>query len=228
MSKTILVIEDESAIADNILFALKTEGYRSVWKQVGLEGVAVVRSEPVDLVILDVGLPDSSGFEICKAIRSFSPVPIVFLTARSEVVDRVVGLEIGADDYVVKPFSPRELVARVKVILKRVAPQEPAAMRVEGLFDIDEDKARIRYCRQLLTLTKHEYLLLKTLLSQPERVFTREQLMNLAWESPEASLDRTVDAHIKTIRAKLRTVNADYDPILTHRGMGYSIAPHHA
>ena len=225
MSQTILIVEDESSIADNIVFALKTEGYNPIWKQVGSDAVTVVRHGTVDLVILDVGLPDVSGFEICKTIRSFSNVPIVFLTARSDEIDRVVGLEIGADDYVVKPFSPRELVARVRTILKRARPSQTAPSHHDQmLFTLDEAKARITYCQQQLTLTRHEYLLLKTLLAQPERVFSREQLMNLAWESPESSIDRTVDAHIKTIRAKLRAINSEHDPVQTHRGMGYSIS----
>jgi two-component system catabolic regulation response regulator CreB len=223
MAQTILIVEDESSIADNIVFALKTEGYRPIWKQLGLEAITVVRNDSVDLVILDVGLPDTTGFEMCKTIRSFSTVPIIFLTARSEEIDRVVGLEIGADDYVVKPFSPRELVARVRAILKRTRPLAVTTQSGTALFSLDEAKARITYCQQLLALTRHEYLLLKTLLSQPERVFSREQLMNLAWESPETSLDRTVDTHIKMLRAKLRAIKPDHDPIQTHRGMGYSI-----
>ena len=228
MSQTILIVEDESSIADNILFALKTEGYHAIWKQVGSEAVAAIRHADIDLVILDVGLPDTSGFEVCKTIRSFSDVPIIFVTARGDEIDRVVGLEIGADDYLVKPFSPRELVARVRTILKRVQSSQRTAVRNETLlFTLDDEKARITYCGRELTLTRYEYLLLKTLISQPERVFSREQLMNLAWESPDSSIDRTVDAHIKTIRAKLRSIDHEHDPIHTHRGMGYSISLRH-
>lgn len=226
MSATILVIEDEPSIADNIIFALKAEGFRTVWKQLGCEGILVLKGEEADLVILDIGLPDVSGFEVCKTIRSFSGVPILFLTAKSEEIDRVVGLEIGADDYVGKPFSPRELVARVKAILKRTTSHgagTPNAI-ARSLFDVDEEKARIRYCNQVLILTRYEYLLLKALLAQPERVFSRNQLMDLVWDSPESSLDRTVDAHIKSLRSKLRAIRADHDPIQTHRGLGYSIA----
>jgi len=225
MSHTILIVEDEPSIADNIMFALRTEGFGTIWTQLGQEGIACVKEQRVDLVIVDVGLPDLGGFEVCKAIRAFSEVPIVFLTARSEEIDRVVGLEIGADDYVVKPFSPRELVARVKAILKRAKPgSRLASLDAQGLFQIDEDKAQIKYCDHPLALTRYEFLLLRTLLSHPERVYSRAQLMELAWESPESSLERTVDAHIKSLRAKLRAVRSDLDPIQTHRGFGYSVS----
>lgn len=224
MTKTVLLIEDESAIADNVRYALNMEGYRTVWTRSAHEGVEALKAEAVDLVILDIGLPDTSGFEACKIIRSFSDVPIVFLTARSEEIDRVVGLEIGADDYVAKPFSPRELVARIKAILKRAAKTDPCAPTAHGLFEVDEEKARISYGNQTLVLTRYEYLLLKTLLAQPERVFSRAQLMDLVWTAPESSLDRTVDAHIKSLRAKLRAIRPDLDPIQTHRGLGYSIS----
>ena len=121
MSPSILIIEDEASIADNLVYALGTEGFDVTWKNLGSDGVREVLTQTIDLVILDIGLPDISGFEVCKQIRQFSEVPIIFLTARSEEIDRVVGLEIGGDDYVAKPFSPRELVARVKAILKRLS-----------------------------------------------------------------------------------------------------------
>ena len=127
---TILLIEDEPAIADNVLYALKTEGFATEWVQLGAEGIEKLRKQAIDLVILDVGLPDGNGFEFCKQIRAFSDLPVIFLTARSDEVDRIVGLEIGADDYVVKPFSPRELTARVKVILRRSKSRE--SLRAAG------------------------------------------------------------------------------------------------
>jgi two-component system, OmpR family, catabolic regulation response regulator CreB len=218
----ILIIEDEPAIADTIIYALKVEGHITHWVSLGNEGIAYEGREPVDLVVLDVGLPDISGFEVCKKLRQQSQVPIIFLTARGAVIDRVVGLEIGADDYLAKPFSPRELTARVKAILKRVNVQ-PITQAGSGLwFHIDEVKARIEFYNVVLDLTRYEYLLLKIMLREPERVFSRAQLMDLVWTS-EASMERTVDAHIKSLRAKLRQVKPENDPIQTHRGLGYSI-----
>jgi two-component system catabolic regulation response regulator CreB len=225
MSFQILIVEDEAAIADNLLYALKTEGFGAQWLSLGEQATAQIRSMPVDLVILDVGLPDMSGFEVCKRIRSFSQVPILFLTARTEEIDRIVGLEIGGDDYVAKPFSPREVVARVKAILKRTRNTAAGESQVRGVKTAlvsDEARACILYYGRRLELTRYEYLILKTLLRHPEHVYYREQLMQQAWDSPETSLERAVDTHIKSLRAKLREVH-DADPIRTHRGMGYSI-----
>ena len=222
MTTHILVVEDESSIADTIRYALETEHFAVEWKTLGNDAIAHLKQHAVHLVILDVGLPDINGFEVCKTIRTFSDVPIIFLTARKEEIDRVVGLEIGADDYVIKPFSPRELVARVKVILKR---QQHSAVEpiLHTDFHVDEQKARITYHDTLLDLTRYEYRLLKLLLSQPERIFSREQLMDHVWDAPESAMDRTVDAHIKTLRAKLRAIDGKHELIKTHRGMGYSI-----
>ncbi len=222
MARTILLVEDEAAIADTVIYGLSNEGFDARWVRLGQDAVEAVHGGDIDFVILDVGLPDISGFEVCKTIRRFSEVPILFLTARSEEIDRVVGLEIGGDDYVPKPFSPRELVARVKAILKRTGP-EPKANFGNSRWTLDEAKARIRYQGQTLDLTRYEYRILKTLLAQPERVFSREQLMERAWECPESSFDRAVDTHIKTLRAKLRAVAPDEEPIRTHRGLGYSL-----
>lgn len=224
MNKNILVIEDEFSIADNVCYSLKQEGFNPTWVSLGNEGVELHKSEqtPFDLIILDVGLPDISGFEVCKAIREFSDTPIIFLTARSEEIDRVVGLEIGGDDYVVKPFSNRELVARVKVILKRMKSQS-LYKEASNLFIIDESKQQIHFTDKLLSVTSYEFGILKALIEQPERVYTREQLMDKVWNTPEESFDRVIDTHIKTIRAKLREINPTYNPIITHRGVGYSI-----
>lgn len=226
MACQILIVEDESAIADTLLYALQTEGFTVTWQRLGAEAADRIRETPVDMVILDIGLPDMSGFEVCKRIRRFSQVPILFLTARTEEIDRIVGLEIGGDDYVAKPFSPREVVARVKAILKRT--QQPSvAATVEPVskaaFVCDEARACIHYHGHRLELTRYEYMILKVLLRHPERVYSREQLMQQAWDSPETSLERAVDTHIKSLRAKLREVHSADDPIRTHRGMGYSI-----
>jgi len=219
----ILCVEDESAIADAVIYALQTEGFQTQWVALGEAALHAIRTEQdFSLVILDVGLPDINGFDVCKQIRQFSEIPIIFLTARTEEVDRIVGLEIGADDYVSKPFSPRELAARVKVILKR-STTTTATPQVETDFTIDEQRALITFHGQALPLTRYEYLLLKHLLSQPERVFSREQIMYAVWNEPESSVDRVVDTHVKTLRGKLHAINKEANPIKTHRGLGYSI-----
>lgn len=195
---------------------------------VALEAAAK-KERPFVLVVLDVGLPDGTGFEVCKAIRKTSAVPVIFLTARNAEIDRVLGLELGGDDYLVKPFSPRELTARVKAILRRVAPAVGAAKEhavAAGEVVVDEARCAIAFRGVPLDLTRYEFRLLKVLAGQPGRVFSRDQLMTAGWEDPGASLDRTVDAHIKTLRAKLRAAAGgaeEADPIRTHRGLGYSL-----
>ncbi len=221
MAGDILIVEDEPAIADAIAYALKTEGFTPRHVTTGGEALGAVAAGAVRLVVLDVGLPDLSGFEVCRRIRATSEVPVLFLTARSEEVDRVLGLEIGGDDYVAKPFSPRELVARVRVILRRLERREAPSLRG---FEHDAPGRRIRYGGTPLDLTRYEYLLLRTLLEQPERIFTRTQLMEQVWAGAEESSDRTVDTHVKTLRAKLRAVDPEADPIQTHRGVGYSLS----
>lgn len=228
----ILIIEDEPAIADTLVYALKTEGFAPEWCATGRAGLAALEKNGFALVVLDVGLPDGTGFDFCKTIRARSSVPVIFLTARNTELDRVLGLELGGDDYLVKPFSPRELTARVKAILRRTqgnggpaataaAPERPPESSSEIVVD---DERCVITCRgTALNLTRYEFRLLKTLAAKPGRVFSREQLMNAVWEDPGASLDRTVDAHVKMLRAKLREAMPDADPIQTHRGLGYSL-----
>jgi two-component system catabolic regulation response regulator CreB len=230
-SPSILIIEDEPAIADTLVYALKTEGFAPEWCGTGRAGLAALEARSFALVVLDVGLPDGSGFEFCKQIRARSQVPVIFLTARNSELDRVLGLELGGDDYLVKPFSPRELTARVKAILRRTngggAPSAPPAEVRPACdareFVVDEERHQIAFRGVALELTRYEFRLLKTLAARPGRVFSREQLMAAAWEDPGASLDRTVDAHIKTLRAKLRAAAGGADPIQTHRGFGYGL-----
>jgi two-component system catabolic regulation response regulator CreB len=224
----ILIVEDEAAIADTLIYALQAEGFSTTWLSLAQEALALQERSPVDLLILDVGLPDISGFEACKRLRRFSEVPVIFLTARNEEIDRVVGLEIGADDYVVKPFSPREVTARVKAILKRVGPRESVAPAANGPFQLDLERVQIHYRGQLLSLTRHEFRLLQTLLGQPERVFSREQLLDHLGVAVDVGYERSIDSHIKSLRAKLRLVAADAEPIQTHRGLGYSYSPSHS
>ncbi|CAN7674563.1 response regulator [Pseudoduganella sp. LjRoot289] len=260
MARTILIVEDEQAIADGIAYALRTDGFAPRHVMLGEQALAVMRGEPgtalPDLVVLDIGLPDMSGLEVCRRLRQFSDAPVIFLTARSDEIDRVVGLEIGADDYVTKPFSPRELVARIRVILRRVAPaaapaaapavaspvapaaalaappaaaqppatQPPCAPQAAAPFELRALEARILYRGRPLDLTRYEYLLLKTLVEHPGHVLSRAQLMDRVWTDSPDTLDRTVDAHVKSLRAKLRAVAPDADAIQTHRGLGYSLA----
>lgn len=226
MSK-ILIVDDEPSIVDNITFALETEGFSSKSCATGDVALHEIGTTHFDLVILDIGLPDMNGFELAKRIRSFSQVPIIFLTARSNEIDRVVGLELGGDDYVTKPFSPRELSARIKAILRRTN-ADTSAKNVSSqlcslLFKIDDEKMLITYRNEHIELSRTEYRLLKLLVNSPGRVYSRDQLMNHAWEHAGFSLERTVDTHIKTIRQKLKAIHPHHDPIVTHRGIGYSL-----
>lgn len=248
----ILIVEDEPAIADTLVYALKTEGFTPEWFSTGGAALAALGERAFALVVLDIGLPDGSGFDVCKAIRARSTVPVLFLSSRNTELDRVLGLELGGDDYLVKPFSPRELTARVKAILRRTQAESavgpnpspssaafPASTPATGNpmghlspnpkkeegggISVDEERCAIRYGGVVLELTRYEFRLLKVLAARPGRVFSREQLMAAAWEDPGSATDRTVDAHIKTVRAKLRAIIPDSDPIQTHRGMGYSL-----
>ena len=223
--KRVLVVEDETAIADSVVYALKTEGFETEWVSTGEQALERIKSAQPDLIILDIGLPDISGLDVLRATRKMTDIPVIFLTARASEVDRIVGLEVGADDYVVKPFSPRELTARVKAVLRRGAQthandNSPVA---DSPFEIDEERFEITFHSQPLTLTLYEFRLLKVLIERPGRVYSREQLLDLAWNDPENAMDRTIDTHIKTLRAKLKTVSGESSPIQTHRGLGYSL-----
>ncbi|KWI29205.1 two-component system response regulator CreB [Burkholderia stagnalis] len=228
----ILVVEDELAIADTIVYALGTDGMQTVHCTLGQAALEQLREGRFDLVVLDVGLPDINGFEVCRTLRTFTEVPVIFLTARHDEIDRIVGLEIGADDYVVKPFSPRELAARVRVILRRLnrpalALREPAGApsNIAAGFELDTAGARVAWLGHALNLTRYEFGLLALLVQHPGRIYSREQLMDLVWRDAIDTTDRTVDTHIKTLRAKLRAIDPARDPIRTHRGMGYSLQP---
>ncbi|MGD9835773.1 MAG: two-component system response regulator CreB [Piscinibacter sp.] len=219
----ILIVEDESGIADTLQYALSTDGFDPHWVATGEAALARLREAPAALVILDVGLPDMNGFEVFKRIRAFSEVPVVFLTARADEIDRVVGLELGADDYVAKPFSPRELVARVRTILRRAA-KAATASPPPLPFAVDEGRRQIRFYGRPLELSRYEYGLLKTLVERPGHVYSRDVLLDKVWDTSSESLDRTVDAHVKTLRAKLKAIAPGLEPIRTHRGSGYALA----
>lgn len=224
---TVLLVEDDLAIAETVLYALRAEGFAVEHRMLGGDVAGRVRAGGVDLVLLDVGLPDIGGFEVCRQLRAFSALPVVFLSARGDEVDRVLGLELGADDYIAKPFSPRELVARVRARLRR----HPAAGSVagdgpprrHGRFEHDPAAQRIRFDDALLDLTRYEYALLAELLRRPGAILGRAQLLDRAWADAPDSGERTVDTHVKTLRAKLRQVDPGADPVRTHRGIGYSL-----
>ena len=219
----ILVVEDDPRICDVLDYALKNDGYAVQLVHRGREAVEICGTKAPVLVVLDIGLPDIDGFEVCRRIRAFSNVPVIFLTSRSDEINRVVGLEIGGDDYVVKPFSTRELTARIKAILRRnhVGPassgKDSRGGFTYGPIDIDPEKFRVRCNGVEVPLTRQEFKLLELLVRHPGRVFTREQVLDQAWGDGGLVTDRTIDVHIKTVRRKF----ADFDFIETVRGIGY-------
>jgi two-component system, OmpR family, catabolic regulation response regulator CreB len=225
MKPRILVVEDEPAIADTIVYALATDGFEPEWCATGAAALAAAEQLPAALAVLDIGLPDTNGFELFRRLQKLdAAMPVIFLTARSSEIDRVVGLELGADDYIGKPFSPRELVARVRTVLRRSQrPAAPAMPAASSVFSVDDEKKAIRFRGRTLDLSRTEYRLLKVLVERPGRVYSRDELMQRAWDDPASAFDRTVDAHIKALRAKLREVDESADPICTHRGLGYSL-----
>jgi two-component system catabolic regulation response regulator CreB len=225
----ILLVEDEPAIADTLIYALETECFEVRHVLTGGDALSAFAEKPFDLAILDIGLPDMSGLDVCAQLRNGSQIPILFLTARSAEVDRVLGLELGGDDYVTKPFSPREIVARVRAILRRSRPQQaaetPATPEGSTTLHHDQHAMRIRCHGHTLDLTAHEYKLMVVLLERPGRVYTRDQLLDKAWSDPGAVTDRTIDAHVKSIRSKLRSVREGAeDYIQTRRGLGYLLS----
>ena len=225
MKPRVLVVEDEKAVADPVVYALTTDGCDVRWVTTGALALAALDEGAVSLVVLDVGLPDANGFDVCREIRRRHAVPVIFLTARGEETDRVVGLEIGADDYVTKPFSPREPSARVRAILRRAGREAASASpsAPPAPFAVDAERRQVRYFGQLLELTRTEYEILAVLVRHPGRVYSREQLLSMVWDDPGASTDRTVDSHVKSLRAKLRAVRGGADAIVTHRGAGYAL-----
>jgi DNA-binding response OmpR family regulator len=220
----VLVVEDDPRISDVLEYALKADGYEVVKAQRGREAIELAKRSAAALIVLDVGLPDIDGFEVCRAVRKFSEAPVIFLTSRSDEIDRVVGLEIGGDDYVVKPFSPRELLARIKAIRRRHdrATAAPGEAKSEpelryGPIAIDPEKFRVRSGGREIVLTAQEFKLLELLVRHPGRVFTREQVLNRAWGEGGLVADRTIDVHVKSLRKKF----GKFDFIETVRGIGY-------
>ncbi|MEI7011624.1 response regulator [Leptospira licerasiae] len=217
--RTILVTEDEPGIINTIRMVLESEGFRALTAMTGKECFDLLSESP-DLLVLDIGLPDSSGFEILKELRKKHSVPVILLTARESELDRVLGLELGADDYMVKPFSPRELVARIRAVLRRY---DGKSEERTTDFVTDEDKKIIYYYGKSLGLTPYEYKTLVLFIKRRGKIFTREEIMDLVWTEPEDSFDRAVDTVIKNLRARLKEIRPDLDPIETRRGQGYGL-----
>jgi DNA-binding response OmpR family regulator len=223
-TESILIVEDESSIASFVALYLKNAGYsvRTVAK--GVDALDQVASDPPSLTILDLMLPDIDGIEVCRRIRKTSDVPILMLTARDEDVDKIIGLEVGADDYMTKPFNPRELVARVKSILRRSTPErrqaESAVIR-HGDLSIDAGRREVRVGEEEIQLAPKEFDLLWELLDHRGLVLTRDQLLERVWGYTFAGDTRTVDVHVRQLRRKL----GDASPIVTVWGVGYKVSP---
>ena len=223
-SESILIVEDESSIASFVALYLKNAGYtvRTVAK--GADALDQVSSDPPSLTILDLMLPDIDGIEVCRRIRKTSDVPILMLTARDEDVDKIIGLEVGADDYLTKPFNPRELVARVKSILRRSTPErrqaESAVIR-HGDLSIDAGRREVRVGEEEIQLAPKEFDLLWELLDHRGLVLTRDQLLERVWGYTFAGDTRTVDVHVRQLRRKL----GEASPIVTVWGVGYKVSP---
>lgn len=219
----ILIVEDDPPIAEVVEYALEAGGFSTERVDRGAAAIArCSRSDAPDALVLDVGLPDVDGFEVCRQVRRHSSLPILFLTSRADEINRVVGLELGGDDYLAKPFSPRELVARLRAIRRRVAAPEPASAELRhGPFLLDPERVRLEVEGVEIDLTRQEFRLLEALLSSPGRVFTRSALLDRAWEEGGAVTDRTIDAHVKTLRRKLGESGAWIETV---RGIGYRLA----
>jgi two-component system OmpR family response regulator len=222
----ILVVDDDGHIREVVRFTLQQGGYQVVEAKNGEEAWTAFLAGGVDLVILDIIMPEADGLEICRRIRGKSRVPIIFVSSRDEELDRVLGLELGADDYLVKPFSPRELLARVKAVLRRLhpdptAPAQVPEVRRQGALEMDLHRHRCTWSDQEVVLTVTEFSLLQTLLASPGRVFSRGELVDRAYGHGHVITERTVDSHVRRIRQKLAALGAD--PVETVYGLGYRL-----
>ncbi len=224
MSK-ILVVDDEPSIVDVLSYNLTKAGHQPIAARDGEQAIKLARAENPDLVILDLMLPGVDGLEVCRKLRTGSNVPIIMLTAKDEEIDRVVGLEVGADDYVVKPFSVRELMARVKSVLRRVQPTpgETAPVVHVGNLRLDATRREVTWCGRVVELTAIQFELLHLLMSHPGRVFSRDELLNQVWGYDYYGDTRTVDSTVKRLRARLRQAASDTDLIVTVRDAGYKL-----
>lgn len=224
--QTILIVDDEPHIREVVSFALRKAGYRILEAADGKQALKLTGKENPDLVVLDIVLPDIEGTEICRRIRSASKVPILFLSSKSDEIDRVLGLELGGDDYLTKPFSPRELVARVRAILRRAetaaSATAPEQLR-HNLLQLDLERCRAVWDGRDVTLTVTEFNLLRALLGRPGKVYSRSELMDRAYENGSVVSERTLDSHVRRVREKFRAVGGD--PVETVHGFGYKLGP---
>ncbi len=222
MEAKILIVDDEKNIVELIKFHLKKENYRVIEAYKGKDALDLYRKEKPDLIILDVMLPDMGGFEVCKTIRKESRIPIIMLTAKGEEIDKILGFELGADDYITKPFSPRELLARIKAVLKRTRTSNIDTNQIQvGPFKINVNKREIYKNDKLLELKPKEFDLLKLFITNPGRVFTRQYLLEQIWGYDYLGDTRTVDVHIRRLRQKIEDNDKNATYIKTVHGVGY-------
>lgn len=219
----VLVVEDEAKIAGVLRDYLERAGYPATWLRRGDEVVPLVRKNPPALILLDIMLPGMDGIEVCREIRKFSNLPIIMITARVEEVDRLLGLELGADDYICKPFSPREVVARVRAVLRRTLSPAGENRYVVGDLMLDEPRHQVQFDGHELKLTPCEFQLLKVLAAHPNRVFSRTELLNSVQGYDFEGYERTIDTHIKNLRKKIATIIPDRQLVSTVYGLGYKL-----
>ena len=221
MKKTVLIVEDEKKLANILIEYLQKDGFQTKHIAIGSEVIPWVKGHNPDLILLDLMLPEMNGKQICQEIRTFSSIPIIMVTAMVEEIDRLIGLELGADDYICKPFSPKEVTARVKAVLRRSDPDYIKNSQSRG-FEVNPDQYSITLAGQKLDLTPVEFRLLSMFIEYPNRVYNRDQILNNVFDDGRIVLDRTVDTHIKNLRQKLQAVNAKSDYIRSIYGIGYS------
>lgn len=248
MNYTILLIEDDPSIATTLRYSLEREGWQVTWLDTASQVIPFLQqTEQLSAIILDVGLPDMDGFSLCQQIRfgqRFSKVPILFLTARNDEIDKIIGLEMGADDYITKPFSPRELIARIKAILRREEIYQQQSVKIgaqekninichdfnkqlpSGHWYYQDHIYQLSWNGVAINLSKMELNIMIALLSQPNHILSREQILAKISDYPEHRLVRTIDSHIKTLRQKLVEINPECEVIITHRGLGYGLKQH--
>jgi len=225
----ILIVDDDPHIREVVRFALQKDGFRTIEASDGRQALSLIEAETPSLVVLDIMMPEMDGTEVCRRVRSSSKMPIIFLSSRDEEIDRVVGLELGGDDYVSKPFSPRELVARVRAVLRRTSPAAPATdsgppvprSLVRGPLRLDLDAYRVYWNEREIVLTVTEFGIVRTLLHYPGKEFSRDELMNGAYDESTMVSDRTIDSHVRRVRQKFEKVGGD--PIRTVFGVGYQL-----
>jgi two-component system alkaline phosphatase synthesis response regulator PhoP len=223
--RKILVVDDEPKVCELIKAYLEKDGYEVILAGDGKSAVEKARSHKPDLIVLDLNLPVMDGMEVFRTVKAISDIPVIMVTARDDEVDKIVGLQLGADDYVTKPFSPRELAARVTAVLRRYAEGTKASTRLlTGDLLVDFDRHEVKYRNEIVTLTAAEFKLLAVMAKNPGRVFTRLQLMDSAFGETYEGYDRTIDAHIKNLRQKLNAIGSEEEnPVITVRGIGYKL-----